>query len=112
MIRIRYLVPIVLLVSQTNVPAQAQGWVSEEYSEVVSYSDLDLHSPQGLATLDGRISSAVRRVCRKAFPDDVRTSLFMRRCHQEAEKGAKLQRDQAIAGLEANKEIRFTSRKP
>lgn len=111
MIRIRHLVPIVLLVSQANAIAQDQpDLIVQKFSEVVSYDDLDLTSAEGIEALDHRIYGAVNRVCRKANPDDVRTSMLMRVCRREAYQGAREQRDRALAARGADERIRVAIR--
>jgi len=72
-------------------PAQAQD------TRHVSYADLDLSTPSGIAQLDSRISSAVKAVCTSGDPT-LRTRMAERRCRREAIDGVGPQRDMALAG--------------
>lgn len=74
-----------------TVPAQAQD------TRTVSYADLDLSNPQGIAQLDARIAYAVKAVC-DSGDSTLRSQLAERRCRSEAYRGVDGQRRIAIAG--------------
>lgn len=63
----------------------------------VAYADLNLHSEAGLATLDGRIASAARKLCGEYSAFELEWSMEARACQQEVIASAKAQRD-ALAG--------------
>ncbi|MEO9634636.1 MAG: UrcA family protein [Parasphingorhabdus sp.] len=52
-----------IAVSTTGFSASASAQNRTERTAVVSYADLDLNSADGQATLQGRLSGAVRKVC-------------------------------------------------
>jgi UrcA family protein len=102
--RIRLFIPTLLLASLTANPAHAD-W-SDPASEIVSYADLDLSTPAGIKTLDGRIGRAVRKVCGKAYMD-LATSSNVRRCRKETLASVNHQRSQALASVQS---IQFSAR--
>ena len=63
---------------------------------VVSYADLDLGSPSGLATLNGRINSAASRLCHEGGRKDLPMQMFEARCFKTAIASAKPQVERAI----------------
>ena len=70
--------------------------------QIVSYSDLDLTTAAGQATLDQRLSSAIRTVCGRAFPSDLRAIYQVRRCRSQAIVGVQAQRNDALAQARNN----------
>ncbi len=52
----------------------------------VRYSDLDLATPAGVATLDRRISRAVERLCGVAYPTDLDAQAQVASCRSETMK--------------------------
>lgn len=79
--------------------ANAQGRITK--SVEVSYSDLDLTSTEGQATLDGRIKGAVRQVCGGYDAKNLRDMADHRGCVQEAKLSAKRAKVSLIAKAEA-----------
>ena len=79
--------------AQGESPVIVEGGVP---TAVVSYADLDLSSPSGLATLDGRIHSAASRLCRQGSRTDLQTQMFEARCFKTAIASAKPQIERAI----------------
>lgn len=75
-----------------TVPAVAQ----ETRQERVAYSDLDLTSEAGQATLAKRIHAAVKRVCR-SDGTSVTDALDRNRCKRASLANANLRMDVAIA---------------
>lgn len=80
--------------SLVSVPAEAQP---NPRTEIVGYGDLDLSSPQGIATLDRRLHQAVQNVCGRYFPRDLQSMGDVRQCRRDSWASAQLQRNQAIA---------------
>ena len=78
-------------------PAQAQSSATQTVSERVSHADLDLATPQGVATLDRRLAGAIRRVCGPIPAMSLVEDSFRRRCLREARSGIRPQRALAIA---------------
>ena len=77
----------------------SSGAAAEEVTEVVSFADLDLRTPDGLLTLEGRIADAVISVC----GEPVTPSLWAKRavddCRAAAADGAKAQLEARLASL-------------
>ena len=73
------------------LPAQAQE------SRTVSYADLDLSTPGGVAALDSRIASAIKAVCDSGDPT-LRAKLAERRCRAKAAGDVEGPRAMAITG--------------
>lgn len=107
MTRIRFLIPIVLIASLAANPVLAKDW-SEPASEIVSHADLDLGTPAGVATLDGRIDRAIRKVCGKAYMD-LNTSQAVRQCRKETLAGVQPQRASVLAAA-TDQSIQFSAR--
>jgi UrcA family protein len=104
MTRIRLIIPTLLIASLAANPAHAD-W-SDPASEIVSYADLDLSTPSGIKTLDGRIDRAVRKVCGKAYMD-LATSSSVRRCRHQTLANVQHQRSEALASVQS---IQFSAR--
>ncbi len=69
----------------TAVPAHAA--LPDSAQVAVKYSDLDLSSPEGRATLEGRIERAARQICRMDGPTPTGSRLptnAMRECYKKA----------------------------
>jgi UrcA family protein len=64
-----------LLMGALAIPAAA-----ETVSISVPYADLDLSSPQGMATLEGRIKAASKRICGSVEVRDIHDSVDHQRC--------------------------------
>lgn len=58
----------------------AGGALAEETTVVVPYSDLDMSSPEGNATLERRINAAVAAVCGEADIRNIRSSNAVAQC--------------------------------
>ena len=63
-------------------------------SRVVTAADLDLYSAAGRTTLDSRIRTAARQVCRESSGGGLRLERF---CREAAIQGANRQRDRLFA---------------
>ena len=89
-------------VALISVPAFAQGErpvVVEggRPTAIVSYSDLDLRSSSGVATLNGRIYRAASHICFEDGRTDLATRLNHSSCFNSALASAKVQVDRAVA---------------
>ena len=79
--------------AQGESPVVVEGGVP---TAVVSYADLDLSSPSGLATLHGRINSAASRLCHEGGRKDLPMQSYEARCFKTAIASAKSQVDRVI----------------
>jgi UrcA family protein len=70
-------------------PAAAAS--SDPATHIVRYSDLDLSSKAGRATLDRRINHAVRMVCGTAGSAALHDKLSVEKCYATARASAKAQ---------------------
>jgi UrcA family protein len=86
-IRQTALAAFVGLVAITPVAASA----SKPASHIVRYSDLDLSSKAGQATLDRRINHAARMVCGTAASAALQDRLYVEKCYATARASAKAQ---------------------
>ena len=92
MYRSTFLIPITILLAATSAtPAGASK------GKVVRYSDLDLTSPAGIATLDRRIAAAINKECESAEPHYLRAVGEVRRCRLQAMADLEGQRANAIS---------------
>lgn len=80
--------------------AAAQASPNRIVSERVSYADLDLGSAQGVATLDGRLGAAIRRLCGSGRIRSSVEQVQRRSCRREAQSSVRPQRTLAIAGAQ------------
>ncbi len=81
------------------VTAFADTAAATDHSEVVSYSDLDLSSPEGVRTLNQRIVQAAHRICRAEQGTGLVPLSEYQDCRQSAISAASVTRDQAITRL-------------
>ena len=101
---IRSLIPIILIATVAAAqPANAE-------SRIVSYADLDLTSPEGQATLDRRIATAVARVCGNDWPIALRFSRQVQRCRVETLADVQAQRNHALAQARTSN-MQFSARR-
>ena len=63
----------------------------------VAHADLDLTSPAGRATLDGRIRTRAKSVCRDELRGSAWTPTEMRACVTDALARARMRAERAIA---------------
>jgi UrcA family protein len=78
-------------------PAQAQAAANPVRTAMVSYADLDLNTPGGIATLDRRIRGAIHGVCGPADPRDLQGQDVDRQCRNLATANARTQRTIVLA---------------
>ena len=83
MIRILTLAAVATLAT-TALPARAE-------SIAVRYGDLDLSSQAGRTTLDRRITTAARSVCRNDGTRDLREVMASRNCFRDAIQSTRTQ---------------------
>lgn len=84
-----------LLLSAAAPALAASG--PQGMSERVSFADLNLATPAGIAALDGRIDRAVRRICASAHPADLSTGMQVRQCRVTAYGSIAARRAAALA---------------
>jgi UrcA family protein len=71
-----------LAVSAAATPAAAEEF--ERASVTVSFADLDLTKPAGVATLQSRIRTAVKQVCSKVEPRLLRGQIAWEQCKADS----------------------------
>lgn len=74
-----------LSLSAFSTPAAA-----ETQSVSVQYADLDLSSPVGMATLEGRIQDAAKKICGTAEVRDIHDGLDWQRCVRATQASASI----------------------
>jgi len=84
-------------------PAFAQEAVSDIVQRSVSYADLDLSAPAGVAALDHRIDAAVVQVCGRADPRDLNAWTAMQQCRVGARSKIVTTRNSLVAAAQAKK---------
>ena len=62
--------------------------VAETATVGVAHADLNLSTPEGMATLEGRVRAAVRKVCGTAEIRRIRDSADQKRCTRQAQESA------------------------
>ena len=83
---------------------------AQDSSRTVSYSDLDLSTPAGVAAFDSRIASAIKAVCDNGDPT-LRAKLAERSCRAKAASDVEGPRAMAISGS-GQVLVRNTARTP
>ena len=81
----------------TAAPAMEPITVTGADSVRVSYADLNLGSSSGLATLEGRVRRAAKKLCVDRRVDDLDREMAGRACVAAALASAKPQIEQAVA---------------
>ncbi len=84
-------------------PAFAEDAASDIVQRSVSYADLDLSAPAGVAALDHRIDAAVAQVCGRADPRDLGAWTAIEHCRVEARSKIELTRNALVASAKAQK---------
>jgi UrcA family protein len=84
-------------------PAFAQDAVSDIVERNVSYADLDLSAPAGVAALDQRIDTAVTQVCGRADLHDLGAWKAMQQCRADARSKIEQTRNTLVASAKAQK---------
>ncbi len=84
-------------------PAFAQEAVSDIVQRSVSYADLDLSAPAGVAALDHRIDAAVTQVCGRADSHDLGAWTAMKQCRVDARGKIEQTRNTLVASAKAQK---------
>lgn len=78
--------------------ANAAPAAAETRSISVSYEDLDLSSPSGIATLHGRIQTAAKKVCGRAEVREIADGLDQQRCMAAVSRSTSVQIARAAGG--------------
>lgn len=89
------LVGVALAVSLLTTPAMAKPGEGRRVVRV-SFADLDLATPDGIAALDRRLASAVRRVCGTVYFLDRAQLIDVDRCRADAGARAMALRQQVL----------------
>jgi UrcA family protein len=76
----------------------------------VRYSDLDLATSAGIATLDRRIDRAVAQLCGTAFPTDLDARAQIDRCRSETMKSVADSRATLLARAAGSGAVALTRR--
>ncbi|MHB8285809.1 MAG: UrcA family protein [Caulobacteraceae bacterium] len=92
-----------LLAAATAAPTFAQQLDDNDAPRVtVSYADLNLTTPAGVATFDQRIRGAVQKVCPFAAVGDLQGATAMRRSRTESQARVARSRAVIIAAAQTN----------
>jgi len=97
----RKIIPFVLLASMQATPAQAFQ-DEARHRLVVSYADLDLSTPAGMAKLELRAKHAVRRACDHGEPRRASDIAEISACQNGAWKDATRQIEFAATNFPSN----------
>jgi UrcA family protein len=93
----------VVTAAAAAAPAFAQDAVSDIVQRNVSYADLDLSAPAGVAALDQRIAMAVTQVCGHADLHDLGAWKAMQQCRVDARSKIEQTRNTLVASAKAQK---------
>lgn len=95
-----------LLAATLSVPASASGPPNaEQQSQTIGFADLDLTTPQGVATLDRRIANAVRSVCGWEDSRDLPAQSAVRECRAKAFADVADEREAVILAAQRGQSI-------
>ena len=92
---------IVLALATFSVAMLPAPAAAETVSVAVPYGDLDLSTAAGMATLNGRIATAAKRICGGADVRSFRDTVDHNRCMQETHRSARVY----IARLTGNRAV-------
>ena len=92
----KFLIPVI---AASVLAFAAPAAAAEEVTVVVSFADLNLASPAGRETLEGRIAAAVTHVCGKPAPGSPQSFKVVKDCRSDAMEDAMKQLEAKIAGL-------------
>ena len=101
---------IVSTIVALSLGASITPAAAETVTTSVQYADLDLSTDAGLATLEGRIQAAAKRICGKAEVRDVHDAADQQRCLREAGEAAARQIAQ-VTGRSAVLALNGTARR-
>jgi UrcA family protein len=91
------LVAFTILAAAGNAVAQPPAAETGAPTIAVSFADLDIGSPAGMRTLNGRIDRAASRLCIQEGRKSLQTELAERRCMSAAMSSARAGVNQALA---------------
>ena len=77
----------------------SSGASAKEVTEVVSFADLDLRTPDGLLTLESRIANAVISVCGEPLAPSLWAKREVDDCRAAAADDARAQLEERLASL-------------
>jgi len=102
---IRYLAPIALAAALAAAAQAQPAYADDMFSATVRSGDLNLATPDGLATLRGRVKAAADRLCGVAPTLPLDEASAVGRCHAQLIRSAEAQvsvamvkTDTAVAG--------------
>jgi UrcA family protein len=102
---IRYLAPIALAAAFAGVAQAQPAYAGDMVSVAVRTGDLNLATPAGLATLQGRVRAAANRLCGVAPTLPLDEASAIGRCRAQLARSAEgqialafAQRDSAVVG--------------
>jgi UrcA family protein len=103
----RSLIPVfaAAILAGSAAPALAEA----APSVVVSYSDLNLATPEGRQALESRIAVAVDTVCARPHRSSVQQGEAWAKCRELAAADARSQASQVIAAAEADDTVQVAS---
>ena len=91
------LVAFTILAAAGNAVAQPPAAETDPLTTAVSFADLDIGSPAGMRTLNGRIDRAASRLCIQEGRKSLQTELAERRCMSAAMSSGQAGVDQVLA---------------
>jgi UrcA family protein len=83
-----------------GAPAFAQELDADIVQRTVSYADLDLSSPAGVAAFDQRIDAAVTQVCGRVEGYDLTARRKMENCQRDARSKIEATRNALVASAQ------------
>ena len=102
---IRYLAPIAIAASLAGAAQAQPAYGDDNFTTIVRAGDLNLATPDGLATLRGRVKAAADRLCGVAPILPLNEASAIDRCHAQLIRSAEAQvsvamvkTDTAVAG--------------
>jgi UrcA family protein len=84
-------------------PALAQELDADILQRTVSYADLDLSSPAGVAAFDRRIDTAVTEVCGHLDHYDLKAQRAILNCRHDARSKIEVTRNALVTSAQAQK---------
>jgi len=95
---------ISLIAAAAIIAAAAPAFAQEQADapqRTVSYADLDLTSPAGIAALDQRLETAVNQVCNRDGVRDLSVWMATQQCRDKARSQLRPTRDALVAAAKA-----------
>lgn len=96
------IIPAAMIAMTVPAHAESARGSTEPVSVIIRHGDLDLTGPDGVAALERRIASSVKRAC-PTLTRDLREQVHARKCRQAAALRASRDKQVAIAAAEARR---------